>query len=390
MKIPGAAIEIRTLPFYSESWALLPGSETYSCSKHGVSFTEDLSVHKQPDAAQYPDVLKYDDRDIPENREFRYSVFMPASHEKAKSAIFLFHGLNEKYWQKYLPWAEALVERTGRAVVLFPIALHMNRAPMVWTDSRLMHEVTIHRKTSSPSITNSTFANAAISARLQMVPQRFFWSGLQTFYDISKLIGTIRKGEHPLISSDARIDLFAYSIGSFLSEILMMSNTKNYFDDSKLFMFCGGPTLDRMSPNSKFILDSDATIAIYSYYTERLESELKRDPRLAHYFTGAHGSGKYFKALLSYRKEKEFRENRFRELHDRIAALALNKDGVAPPNEVLNTLTGDSRNIPIHVDVQDFPYPYNHVTPFPSEEKYEMPVNECFQQVFNLASEFLQ
>jgi hypothetical protein len=130
-----------------------------------------------------------------------------------------------------------------------------------------------------------------------------------------------------------------------------MANPLNYFADSKLFMFCGGSTLDRMSPNSKFILDSDATIAIYSFYTERLESELKLDKRSAHYFNGNHISGTYFKSMLSYKKNKDLRENRFTELSNRIYAVALKKDDVIPPNEVINTLQGDYRNIPIKVDI---------------------------------------
>ena len=151
-----------------------------------------------------------------------------------------------------------------------------------------------------------------------MIPQRFFWSGLQTFYDVVQFIDEVRTGKYEFADPQAGFDFFTFSIGSFLGEILIMSNPKDYFHDSRFFIFCGGPTLDRMSPNSKFILDSDATIAIYSFYTERLESELRLDKRMAHYFNGHHIAGNYFKSMLSYQKGKEFRENRFREHHERI------------------------------------------------------------------------
>src|SRR5208283_5484943 len=157
---------------------------------------------------------------------------------------------------------------------------------------------------------------------IEMIPQRFFWSGLQTFEDVVDLITEIKEGQHPLVAPCAHFDLFAYSIGSFLSEILMMANPNDYFRESKLFIFCGGPTLDRMSPNSKFILDSDATIALYAFYTERLEAELRLDHRIAHYFSEAHSVGLAFRMLLSYQKNKETRERRFRELENQLHAVA--------------------------------------------------------------------
>ncbi len=389
INLPDGDIEIRNVKFCSDSWKLLPGAGEYTCLKHNSVFTEKHDFENQQIFQQYPEFLKHDDIHIKENCEFVYTVFRKANDEKAKSVIFLFHGLNEKYWNKYLPWAESLVEQTGKTVILFPIAYHMNRVPAEWSNPRLMSKVTSLRREHSPSIANSTFANAAISARIQMIPQRFFWSGLQTFYDVVKLVQEIKNGKHHLINPDASIDFFSYSIGSFLGEILLLTNPKDLFKDSKLFMFCGGPTLDRMSPNSKFILDSDATIAIYSFYTERLESELKIDKRIAHYFNGAHKSGSYFRSMLSYKKEKRFREDRFRELSDQIYAVALKNDEVIPPNEVVNTLKGDYRDIPVNVDILDFQYSYTHINPFP-EDQNDVLVNQAFKSVFETASKFLK
>jgi len=388
IKLPGSDIGIQNIKFISDGWKLLPGAKEYYCEKHNSVFAEKHNFEEQKIFQHYPEFLKHDDIHIKENNEFTYTIFRKADEQKAKSIIFLFHGLNEKYWNKYLPWAEKLVEETGKAVILFPIAYHMNRSPSEWSNPRMMNNVTNLRRKYSHSITNSTFANAAISARIQMIPQRFFWSGLQTFYDVVKLVKEIKAGEHKVIASNASIDFFSYSIGSFLGEILLMTNPKDFFRDSRLFMFCGGPTLDRMSPNSKFILDSDATIAIYSFYTERLESELKMDKRIAHYFNGLHKSGSYFKSMLSYKKNKEFREARFRELSDRIYAVALKNDEVTPPNEVVNTLKGDYRDIPVKVEILDYPYSYSHINPFPDDQD-EALVEQAFNNVFGTASEFL-
>ena len=58
----------------------------------------------------------------------------------------------------------------------------MNRAPNVWSDSRLMNKIAIQRANKLPNAKTS-FINAAISERLEASPQRFFLSGLQTYKD---------------------------------------------------------------------------------------------------------------------------------------------------------------------------------------------------------------
>ncbi len=390
IRIPGNNTEIRHYRFASAHWNLLPGRHEYTCADHGIVFREDLESGMNGRLQTYPEKLKHDDIDIGENRNFSYVLFRNADSVRAREVIFLFHGLNEHSWHKYLPWAEKLVLLTGKPVILFPIAFHMNRTPVPWWLSRPMNDVSGIRRTHSPTITNSSFANAAISARIEMIPQRFFWSGLQTFDDVIQLIAEIKRGDHPLIAPDASYDLFAYSIGSFLSEILMMANPDEYFRNSNLCMFCGGPTLDRMSPNNKFILDSDATIAMYSFYTERLEAELKLDRRIAHYFSDAHPAGITFKMLLSYQKHKEAREQRFRELQNQLYAIALKKDDVIPANEVLNTLKGDYRDIGTRVDIMDFPYPYTHINPFSPDQVDAEAVDRCFNDVFERAAMHLR
>ena len=313
IRLSGTEVDIHRCSFHSKHWTLLPGAEVYRCEEHDATFHEKTNDVLSRRLQCYPETLRHVDVDVVENKDFSYTLFKKRTTEPASGVILIFHGLNERSWIKYLPWAERLVELTGKAAILFPIAFHMNRAPSAWGESRAMNKVSDVRREYSTSIMNSSCANAAISSRIELIPQRFFWSGLQTFDDIVSLISEMRNGSNPHIAADATVDLFGYSIGSFLSEILIMTNPVNHFDDSRLFLFCGGPTLDRMSPNSKFILDSDATIAIYSYFTERLDTELSLDKRIAHYFGEAHQSGTIFKAMLSYRKNKELREEPFRK-----------------------------------------------------------------------------
>ncbi len=67
---------------------------------------------------------------------------------------------------------------------------------------------------------------------------------------------------------------------------------------------------------------------------------------------------------------------------------ALRRDTVIPANEVLNTLQGDFRDIPVRVEVGDFPYAHNHVIPFPASGP-EAEVERSFDRVFDLAAAHL-
>ncbi len=389
IKIPGSNISIYNQEFISESSGILPGTDKYICKKHKIEFQDCPFIDNNEYFQNYHESLKVADCNIIENTKFRYSIFKKDEQNKAKNVILLLHGLNEKNWDKYLPWAKRLVELTGKMVILFPIAFHMNRAPVEWSKPKQMQIVSDERKKHFPSVVNSSFANSAISARIQMTPQRFFWSGLQTYYDVIQLIKDIRDDKNKLIDKEAGVDIFAYSVGSFLAEILLMANHEDLFLKSKLFIFCGGPTIDRMYPVSKHILDSDANIALYSFFIEHLENEFKKDKRLSHYFNDDHLAGKYFKAMLSYQKMKKFRENRLMQLKDNIAAVALTKDDVIPPIEVLNILKGDFREIPIEVKVLDFPFEYTHVNPFLNKVEISDAVSKSFNEVFELASAHL-
>jgi hypothetical protein len=381
------AVSIYNLPFKSENCAILPGEDQYDDHEKIFSRTPDYQHAISPEINE---ILNLADSKVRENRVFNYSVFQPTGTAKAKKIIILMHGLNEKNWFKYLTWATRLTELTGSTVILFPIAFHMNRAPADWSDFRIMNDLKYIREGLFHAIVGSSFANVAISTRLHILPQRFFWSGLQTFYDILQLIRQIRSGNHPLIDDNAAVDFFAYSIGAFLAQVLRLANPGRMLDQSKMFLFCGGPVFNRMSPVRKSILDSEANIALYSFFIEHLENYIKTDKRLAHYFSEVHSEGLVFKAMLDYNKMLGFREEKLREISGFISAIALKKDQVVPSYDVLNTLKGADRDIPIDVKVMDFPFNYTHENPFPLDLKIADEVNEAFGKVFKIAADFLR
>jgi hypothetical protein len=384
--IPGLDVKIIRNKFHSKGAAILPGRESYICQKHGISFNEENSSVGLPETEERS-ILEIHDSDILCNAEFDYIIIDEVKERTSQSAIILFHGLNEKKWDKYLPWAYRLLKDTGKPVILFPLAFHMDRAPKEWSAAKHMNTAANERAHHSRA--NTSFVNAAISSRLEANPQRFFWSGLQSYIDVTTLLRDIDQGKVKGLSKGTSVDIFGYSIGAYFSVILLMAGAGGLVNNSKLFTFCGGPTLDRMYPISKYILDAKAASAIGSYYLEHMNNDFEGNKRLQHFLSDEHPEEGYFKSMLLYHHYKELRESRLGEISNRIYAVALKQDSIIPPVEVLNTLKGEMRDIEIRVDIEDFPYPYSHVNPFSLAEKHSEETEAAFTIIMNKASEFL-
>lgn len=370
---------IHEFGFESIAYTILPGAMSYYCEEHLSNFSGSKTI---TDIAANYDHVHQEDIDILENRFFKYQIILPKEQTKASKVILLFHGLNEKDWDKYYPWAEAMATGTGSAVVLFPIAFHMQRTPEYWSNKRAMYQLSAIRKSNHPLLVHSTLSNVAISMRLHAMPQRFIWSGLQTYFDVIQWITQCKKGEHPLIAKDFTFDIFAFSIGGFLAQILKLANHRNFFDRSKVCLFCSGPTLNRLSPVSKFILDSEANIALYSFLIEHLDKVMENDKRLHHYIHEDHKEGKVFYAMLEYQKLRTFREDLLKKYASQFYAITLKKDQVIPSFEVINTLQGAFRDIPIIVEELDFNRAYIHENPFPSDLLNNTQIQEDMNTVF--------
>lgn len=385
-KISLSDTDVRFFSFSSPFAGMLPGESAYRCNQHGFQTEQVSSFSNSPGVIS--EVLDVHDSQVQENISFTCPVFLPKGCIKADKFVLLLHGFNEKTWFKYYPWARRIARDTGKAVLLFPLAFHMNRAPHTWSEARDMFAASRQRKEEFPDMLHSSLSNVAISTRLHAKPQRFVWSGLQAYNDIIFLMEEIRGGRHPVISKDASADIFAYSIGAFLAEILMMADHKGFFSRSRLLMFCGGPVFNRISPVSKFILDSEANVHLYSFLVEHLESHLAGDERLRHYLGPDHPEGMYFRSMLSYSGLSAFRETRLRAMADRLYAIALEGDTVIYPYEVLNTLRGRYHDIPVRADILQLPYPFRHEMPFPWEKAPEERVTASFDRVFGLVTEW--
>lgn len=378
----GIIVENHT--FHSKFQSILPGgsdnTDTYEFPMSRQEMIESDPLNK---------LVHETDSEIQENLNFRYHIMRPDKKGKSESVILFFHGFNEKYWDKYLPWAYHIVKATNKSILMFPIAFHMNRAPAIWSNKREMYTLSQQRKEKYPGIISSSLSNVAISARLNSKPQRFVWSGIQTYYDVISLIESIKQNNHPTFEADANIDFFSYSIGTFLGEIIMLTNYKNYFSNSKFATFCGGAVFNRLSPVSKFILDSEANVALYSYVVEHLESHIKRDPKLREVFKNSE-VGLNFARMLNYNYEMEIREEKFKDMADRFLAIVLKQDIVIPFYEVMNTLQGSARDIPIKIEVKDFTYKHIHEDPFPALESIREEVDFQYKSTFDTIANFLK
>lgn len=322
------------------------------------------------------------DDHIQENKTFNYIIFTPTGKTKRDKAIILLHGLNERTWEKYLTWAEYLADSTGKPVILFPIAFHMNRTPCSWCNPRTVLPWVCQRKQKINNLCNSSFANVTLSCRLSINPLRFYASGRESIYNLWQLVQEVKSGKHPLFKEDTSINLFAYSIGALLSQVLLLSNPERMFNDTRLFMFCGGSIFSQMNGNARDIMDQDAFDCLQGYYrhdfleNRSLPTSFKND-----FLEQA------FKAMIRPDVLQDYRESFFQQACHRIRAISLKKDVVIPTCGIVDALGKASDKI---LEEIDFPFQYTHQIPFPFRSKEDQTlINQSFANIFSQAAAFL-
>lgn len=329
------------------------------------------------------DFCRTTDSQINENNIFQYAVFNPSGSKKARKAILLLHGLNERMWDKYYTWAEDIAVHCGVPVILFPIAFHMNRTPSSWFNPRLLLPWISKRKESLVHLSNSSFFNLALSSRLTSCPERFYISGRESIYNILQLLNDIKSGDHPLFAEDCKVNIFAYSIGALLSQTMLIANPHDLFTDTKLFTFCGGSIFSEMNGVSKDIMDSAAYESIRRYYIDTFVNT-----------TGdcIHDA---FRSMVCTESLRDKRENFFSSASDRIMMMTLKKDTVIPTQGVklaVGQKVSDSM-----IQELDFPFQYSHQIPFPAPRKASLrgesidaeDVYLSFRKIFDRAESFL-
>jgi hypothetical protein len=328
-----------------------------------------------------PELISTEDKHIRENMSFSYPVFMRKGSAPANKAILLLHGLNERNWSKYLTWAEYLCKETGKPVILFPIAFHMNRSPLNWSNPRALTSLMEMRRRNNGMDRSLSFANVALSERISENPKRFYSSGRQSINDLTQLFTEIKQGTHPFFSENTQVDIFSYSIGSFLSQITIMTNPDGLFSDSKLFMFCGGGIFSSMFGESRSIMDKSAFARLLQYYMNDFSSTVKPASLSDRIYES-------FFSMISPDKNKAEREDFFKQLGDRIEGISLEKDRVIPYRGVVEAMGNE--NASSRISLLDFSFPYSHENPFPIvNSSISSEINASFNQIFGRAAQFL-
>lgn len=335
-----------------------------------------------------PDLFSENDFEIKENRTFSYPVFVPAD-PGCRKAILLLHGLNERSWSKYLTWAFFLAAETNSYVILFPISFHINRSPQSWKDPRSMIKLLNEKAPTRGVVRSSCFANIALSNRLSDDPRRFLKSGYQTVSDLTRLMHHIADGKHPVVPRRSKVNIFAYSIGAFLAEIILMSNPDELYTDTRLFMFCGGSVFSNMYGESKLIMDKLAYEKVYNYYMEGFEKEISNKGGIFNNLVSGK-VGMAFRSMIDFGRFREFREKALGRLRDQIYSVGLLKDRVIPASGIARTVRPESLSGGSRMEILDFDYTYTHENPFPVlRNGASSDVDRCFEMIFEPASRFL-
>lgn len=337
LAFPEEGADVFNLSFRSSTASHLLGQPAYRCEVHGKDFPGEPASDGSADCG------------IKDNLEFRYPLLRGhapvGDHTRARHLIILLHGLNERSYSKYVPWAYQLWRSTGAAVALFPLSFHVNRVEPNWGRQIKQHEA---RRQAVARNENVHGFNSVLSERLDMHPERFFWGGLQSYGDVVQLVKQIRAGQNPHIDPSAQIDLLGYSAGGYLSLGLMLADHEGLFKESRAVLFAAGAVLRSTHLSTRFIMDMACEISLmklYVRFTQRLAT-----PRLAHWLEG-HEEGRWFRALFGEEAERAPLEKRLKEIAPRLLAIANSNDEVIPAHAVLNTMQGLHRDTGVRVEM---------------------------------------
>ncbi len=333
LAFPEEGADVFNLSFRSRQAAHLLGQPTYRCEFHEKDFAGEPASDGTADCG------------LKDNLEFRYPLLRSHGEQaRSRHLIILLHGLNERSYSKYVPWAYQLWRQTGAAVALFPLSFHVNRVEPNWGRELKQH---LARRQEVPRNENVHAFNCVLSERLDTHPERFFWGGLQSYGDVTDLVRQIRAGEHPYVDPAAQIDLLGYSAGGYLSLGLMLGDEDGLFKDSRCVLFASGAVLRSTHLSTRLIMDMACEISLmklYVRFTQRLAT-----PRLAHWLE-EHEEGRWFRALFGEESERARLEARLKEISPRLVAIANSNDDVIPAGAVLNTLQGLHRDTGVRVE----------------------------------------
>lgn len=362
---PEIGVDLYHLSYRSANGHFLLGGASYRCLEHGVTFPARQAAEDGSDQT------------IGENILFRYPLLREHATMNAlrrhSRVLILFHGLNERSFAKYLPWACRLRESTGRPVLLFPMTFHINRVLPAWGAGQSRSYA---GRAAIAGNENSHRFNAVISERLSAHPERLFWGAEQSYWDVVDLARTIRTGRHSHFAEGTRVDMLGFSAGGYLPFILTLHNPEDLFGDSRVTLFSSGAPLRDLNLSSPLIMDHLAEVALmklYVRYTDRLASE-----RLRHWLDH-HEEGIWINNLCGPRPGGPRLGPRLKEVAPRVLGIANSSDCVVPTGGMMNGLQGIRRDSGVRIEELELGI---HENPFTSE-RYDLKDRSTFLDYLN-------
>ena len=376
---------------YTEQYSTLKNifNENEACIDIPESNTSIVNCSFNSRHTFFENTFLKEDSDIQENHSFSYPIFIPKGKKTNNKVIIYLHGLNERSWSKHLYGAQYLADTTGKSVLLFPLSYHINRGLPEWVNNMEMEKLAEKRSLKYADLQESSFFNAALSERFTDRPERFFASGFQSAHDIIELSKQIVEGNHPMFEKGTEIDFFAYSIGCFIIQTLMIAMPDSYFSRSKFVFFAGGSVFSGMNGASRYILDSKAFESIHHYYTSEIQTAEARKKEGIVNVLNEQKLGIAFNAMLLPDKLRLLREKVFTRFQDNTLYLALQDDLIMPLKDIVSTV-GENVLKSGKIKVIHFDYPYTHENPFPVlYKKISTLVDDAFLKVYQPAAGFL-
>jgi predicted esterase len=322
-------VDLYNLELISRNAGYLVGYESYECAEHGLRFAG------EPTAGELVDCM------IEENIRFRYPLLRDHQRGTARRSpevLILLHGLNERSFTKYIPWAYQIWAHARMPVLLFPISFHINRVRRAWGGTQ---QECYRRRTEVPGNEHFHRYNAVMSDRLHAHPERFLWGALQSFWDIVDLVGDIRENRHPHFVPETRVHLMGFSAGGYIALSLLLENARRWFDDSRAVMFASCAALRDVNLASNLIIDHAAEVALVKMYVKYREKQM--NARLRHWFE-EHSEGRWFNAFCGLMPDRTLLDKRLREVAPRLLGIADSNDQVMTPGAMLNALQGIRRD----------------------------------------------
>ena len=344
-----------------------------------------------PSSANKSDEKSDLEQDLPNSEfTFRYSIFSKADSEPSSKAILLLLGLNEKQSDKYLCWAKSLVETTNKPVILFPVLFPIGRN---WNklQERRVNSISKNKNGLFQSSTKTIENKLVLSQRLKDLPERVTISGFRSIVDIVKLTAELNEGNHPLFKPGTSVDIFGYSIGAFIAQVILLANPRNLFEKSKFLLFCGGSFFNKIIANSRISMDALAFKKLQTFYDREIREKYAHAKKYLDSLS-FENINLAFKTMLSAEKFKRFREKMFKQFSNQIHAIALVKDSFMAPEHIYSSLRGEGGIIPVSINVLDYPYAYTHETPFPigNDPEKNSTIDSCFNSTFTMVANFLR